>query len=1168
MHNWWIGTSICRVFEGLRSRDISRAPQTSPRLVMDPDPIRQLSLSLFNRVKPSCLRISELAASPAAVQHDDLIFELRQLHLQLTEHKQLHSGEYVVSTKLADYIFFPLSGLLKQPHLPDDAVRYIVEIIAFLVENAWSQEILTVLSEQLATLVVFLATGQSLNKEAVVKTRDHAFLLAVARCLLALIKCAPRNYYTEGDLAKRLALLGDMTTILLAILDTLGSSSEPQIIAILEGLAWLYSTRTTAEQASFVFPGMVSKVINFYSKTKNLHTSSLIEILSFLKSLIVKVFGEEGLKVEMTDFSVHSFESLAQLVEKAHDDEGALEGLDLRVEVLASDKKHRTTSWRKATSAQLKISVFSFMKTLILNPGSKVRLQSNAKLVRAIFDFFADILRHCFTSLFLELTVGSLDILSALYHTLSAENSSFSDEDFFLELLNLFAYTPRSKLEKFLEQLYKKTDDLVSSQLSVCITTLNEEKIGLILSALKIHLRLLRQLQEDLFKPVQPTQDLIKSIADILSKELSKEAFLYKGRKKTAVKQAFLAENSEVSGNTLDDIELPPHINAKSLGVVASRKSATANNVSIINRIDFNLESRGGTSEPIFFSGFFTRSTERDLKVFLKFLGEFGYTQAMVTYLLETASAFDGSRLPDEMAISLWIANNILSMKSSSDSIMDEFLLLDSTHEILDTTDEDVNYLLLQSAQDVLDRSLEELENQQDPSKLHSIELSHAIALESFGILAGKLNSRDFQQNVLIDHLFPLLEALASDPNSMVHAQARFSLNQIVQRHYEGSLANLVELNADYLVNALSVRLGASSGLTPSLPAILLGVLRVSGENLLRQNQLQDILSQMFIVIDSFHGYSELVRNFFLVFDEVITKIKSLYSKELASFSLTTKTDVSQYAPWSILSTAQVIDLLNESNRQTDPFGEYDSSKEYFKRKPGMPFAEQTEDSDDEQDEIPEASEVEVWQSPLSRNTFTLVQQIFTYGLQLLSHPSTKLRLQLLATLKKCYPILVTHKSVAMPLLAQFWPLLLVLSVGSQTLSESSEEHEDSTPETLTLSTIEFIVVILEEDRYHERFMSSRFLDLWELLKKKVFHVSGSLIATKQISVSKTKITPALARAYSEMLVKGLTIYGKQVPDLTAHEMLKTCKLLGMPQEDLDQDIQNHIWVLNKFSGR
>ncbi|KAM9903125.1 hypothetical protein OXX79_003546 [Metschnikowia pulcherrima] len=1168
---------------------------------MESDHTRQISSSIFQIIKPSCQRVSEIASRSSISDFDTLTYELRQISIGLAAHyetykkkaKEATESDYVVSTKLADYVFFPISNLFKHPSLSEPVIQYILQILSFLVAHAWSHDIDDNLLEQLFALTVFLAGGDSIHhkRSSAIAGKSPELVSAASACLVALVKCLPRDYYTGvKNLEKRLSILGDTTTILLDALETFGPGSAEEITSILRALAWLYSTRVTAEQASFVFPGIVSKIVNFHSKSKNLPTESLLAVLDILRALIVKVFSDKSLVLTITDGSgkIQSPSALSSLLTDSNENTVPEETL-VRVSITSSEKSHRTTAWLDATSKQLKLSIMIFMKNMILGANSRKRIASSLKLFNGIVDFVSDIVRTCFKALFRELIPSTVDILAALFYVATQDQPGTKESEILTKIESVYVILARSELELLYKVLYSKSENLITSQFPQILSSASEDKICLCVSALKVHLHVTSSLSKALLKPQASLDSLSSLVLTTLSTHITQNVSRDATTKPGAGKQELLhflgGQTAEEKTNTLDEIELPPHIDAKRLGNVTKRENTLVpvDKTNVVKRLDLDLHTQ--TESPRLFSKIYSKDSETQIQSLVSFLGTKCGANSENSFLsLVVGSDPKGNKIEEltQRTVSLWLSNTLFQSHTYTDSAkfdIDEFLDLDETDEPADV-DEETSYLLVQTAQDMLDdtRALLEESNYDPRSREYRIcENAYSVALATIGILASKLSKADFQADVLMDYLYPLLEALTYTPESQVHMQAKISLNQIVTSHYNGSLENLIKDNSDYLIDSLSMNLSVASGLTPSLPGILLVVIRISGVDLLLSNQLQDILSEIFIVIDSFHGYSMLVENFFHVFVEIIAKVKEVYGARLSDLSKLDQNEISPYKPWRITDRNAMFDLIDEGNKIVDPFANYDPEKEYFHRKPGVPFSEQEIDSDDEEPENEENQEQaeqelsEPWPSPVPKNIYLSVQQIFTYGLQLLSHPSVKLKLQILHTLKKAYPIMSSNYKVLMPLLAQYWPLLLVMSTGSSSLFEDIYEDRSSQTEQLIEPTLELMLVIFDEDKKHEKFMASRFIDMWGFLKKKAPVVSKTLDAghfgNREKVVSK-RLNSKIGHLYSRLLITGINTYERSVPDLDAHEMVKCCRLLGFDEyEELGRDVRNHLWVLSQIGN-
>lgn len=1143
---------------------------------MDSPEVRQLSLSLFADIKPSCINISQIALDPGS-NTQDLTYNLRELVDLLKKHKLKNQKEnYTLSTKLADYVFFPLSNLLKWPSLEPDVVRYILDVITFLLENSWSSNIDEQLLDQLCPLVVFLCGGQSIqtSKTSEITGKDLQFKSSAVSCLTQLMSCFPRLYFTNEQSAyKRLSVLGDSTTLLLDVVCSLNTSINQEenelAVDILTAIENLYTTKVSAEQTSLVFPGLVSKIINFVVSTRNIQVKTIKKILKTLQVLIIKVFDDTGLNVLLNDntATADSLSSLQTYLDDLVDQNDKHEVVPILILLDAAQHAHRTKLWITATSKQLKLSLLTLFKHLFFDSALSTRIATNEILIDAIFEFVDSILRNCFESLFAEVIPSTLDIFSALVFAVTTK-SSISDSELLRRIGGLYIQREYGNLNLLAEQITAKTNHLIYKQLPPIIALLNEEKIGVCVAAVKVHLHALHLLVDILGSGQDSLELLKRSVLQTIASQITAQDFSGRNYKK-ANKEDLLNRLSETSApdkqNTLDDIELPPHINASALTKINEDKDnmKSIQEPSDLRHLMAYWTADTQTEEIQTFQAVYSSVSEQHLKSLVQFIGEHSATD--LEQLLDSVFAQSEDALLAR-SVSLWTANQLLQSapkrEESKDFDIDEFLVIEEPKtEVVDES----GYVLLEQALEILEE-VKLLSN--DGTEQPKIsEMAFVTASQAIETLSFHLSKSDFQTDFLMENLYQLLEALTYSKHSVAHLQARKTLAAIVNNYYEGSLEKLVVENADYLIDSLGMSLSTASGLMPSLPGILLVILKISGVQLLKENQLHDILSEIFIVIDSYHGYLVLVENFFLVFEAIVEITTKIYESVLADTTkLRMGENVSRYKPWGMSSRTQMLDLIDENQKIVDIFQNYDSEQEYFKRTPGVPFGEQQGDSDDEEEDQEQPTEPEEWKLPVPKNVYMQIQQIFTYGLQFLSHPSDKLKAQILKTLVKAYPLMCSNYSVLMPLLAQYWPMILVLTSGVSTLSETDTT---SSLHQLISPALELTKVIITEDAKHEAFMSKRFIEMWDFWKKKspLFNQPKRLSSEQQ--VSKNVVLPKVSHLYVSTLLTGLNIYEKIVPDLAAIEIMEACMKLGVDEQfDMSRDNRAVLWVLRANQHR
>lgn len=1209
---------------------------------------RRLSLLLFSEIKPYCIELSEISLLPSSIFKADnpkLISAISKVKSVLETHCELNSrnGPYRLSSNMADYIFFPISNLLQKPSLSDAVTSHILYIIGFLTENCWSYDPKVILIDQLFPIAIYLCGGNNNNKSSGINNKDFTFKQSTVYCLSRIWKSLPSDYFKKAD-AKRLSLLADSTTILLDVISsfnhqTLSQDQTKTIVTALDALENTYSANVSPEQSSYVFPGITSKIINFATTVKSPHFSIIVSVLKILKELIVKVFSDTSLDVQFQE--PENLKAQLKDFNKIWEDNGNQDTLSLekqpqiKISIKDSKNHHRTDSWLRATSTQLKISLTILFKSLLLLSTNKSKIKNRPQLLEEFVLFNKVIIHHCFYALF-DLIPLTLDVLSLAIVASLADDSSndiqHSNEEEYVELFTR-VYTNSNfvddeKLGLLYSQIEFKIKDLVSEKLSLVLFSTDDEKIAAYISSMKLHFALIHSISKTLKRFQSQLENLILNFITTLKEELINNYIWNNKKRKRANKNELLAlltgsQTSDDSNNKLDDIELPPHINAKQLtklnkkstnNAPENRQNYSMNLALLAHKWELgeNLHKEVAIQSN-YLKDLYSTKIESMIIELIKFLAELtiqeGNYHQMVTILLDNKG--EDLDISDPIntlnrAMSLWMANNVLKsskiknhmLEFQTDSTFDinEFIdFHDETSKDTQASDNEIIadpsellYLVMAKSQELIDAASEsgvldneeiDLSAQVNANKVY--EFSYAAAIDSIGSLSRHMDFQLFQTDYLIDYLFPLVEALTFNSHPLVQQHATNALKSISNNYYEGSLKAMIMDNLDYLIDSISLKLSVASSLTPTLPAILFVILKISGIDLLLNNQLQDLISHMFILIDSYHGYSILVEGFFIVFGEITRQVHDYYLKD--HHALRGQEPKSKYHPWGLLNLEQVLNMIDDSGKLIQTLDdEYDSSKEYFKRKkPGVPFSQESDSDDDSDDNSDTESgtkgddedEESQWTSPIPKGIYLSIQQIFNYGFRLLSHPSMSLKLQILKTLKSVYPILSTNYLLLMPLIAQNWPILLTLISGSFNLSpiDSSNRVDHIQTQNLIIPSLELVIEIIEEDGKQEQpFLGSKFLEAWNFLSRQS-RVLPLLTGKPRLSLKEldesglTSYNPKMLQLYVRFLIKGLKNYERRIPDLVSYDIVRVCFNIGIPKdEETTKDIQNNIYVVKK----
>lgn len=1210
-----------------------------------------LSLLLFSAVKPHCVELTQIALLPTQIFNSNspkLLTVLANIDRTLHEHYHTNhgAGAYRLSANIADYIFFPLSNLLKQSSLNEEVISRVLSILAFLILNAWSQNADIQLIDQLYPVVLFLiddsvaATGLT-----TIHKKKFAFKQSAIEVMESLIRCLPGDYFSN---AKKLAMLGSTTTILLDTFSSLQNPSVQEEIGLVNdcviSIQLLYS-KVSPEQLSHVLPGTVSQMVNFMTTSKSMHFTIICGILKLLKELIIKVFNDKDLKasIDVSNLSP-DLEKLNELWENQNDDlvVSKVEMVEIKLGTSSSGNEIRSTSWLFATAKQLKISLTILFKSLLTAPGNRLKVQTKSQVSDGIVSFVNEILLNCFISLFKDFCPIALDVLAMVMSILAYDDRNSSEKateedrrinEYTSSIIHSISINSTNNQNQSLlyNHVKLKLVDFINNKLSDIIYSTDDEKINSYIVSLKFQFNVLHSLSNHVFIEDNVIQDLkLKLIGQLQDQLINCFAFNIQLKKKESFPlslSAIQADNTNNSENRLDNIELPPHITAKKLTQVrdgyntalVNNKNSYTDNLSMLSNNWPKIIKKEDSTYPSsnYFKGIYSSFVEDRLAGLLKYIESLEKPEegrALTT--IETLFLESGNTDTNDFkhylgrAISLWMANSLLNASNSkNDKVVheitnansfdiDEYLVFDeessdkSTYAHYNDKENDmdeISYLIMGKAQEVIDEvsvlmnSPEQITTK-NAVQLHRVyDFAYSVALDSMGQISKYLPLSDFQTDFLIDYLYPLLEALSYQSNSMVQGHASAALNLIVQNYYNGSLESLIVDNLDYLVDCLSLKLSIVSTLTPALPGILLIVLKIAGLKLLLSNQLLDILTKIFILVDSYHGYSALIEGFFIVFEELVKQIKNEYLKSdsLNEKEITSNHNNSLYSPWGLTSCEQLLTLISDSHKLIDPMNEYDSSKEYFKRKPETPFENQLVDSDDEDNEDSESIKDEespelVWDCSIPKNIYFIVQKMFNYGFRLLSHPSTNLRIQILKTLISIFPILCENFPLVLPVLSQHWPVLLTLITGSSTLSSHmGNQSEEYMSDNLTIFALDFVIdIINRDDDKGGKFLAKRFVEVWEQLSSHskistYISRSNSSRANKssstEVALSRTALNPKLNQAYTEFIITGLNIYERTVSDPMAYDMVKFCYKMGLSKDyRMSREVQNILWVIKQ----
>lgn len=939
---------------------------------------------------------------------------------------------------------------------------------------------------------------------------------------------------------KRLTFIGESITLLLKSLKLSSCTFDEDISYVSTSLTTLCQIFSfmNPNDLSQVLPGVVSHIVNFTTNLQ-IYFKILIQLIQLLKLILTKVFNDEDLKFTISTNSF-DFSDWNDLLNDKKDN--SIEPPSIKFEL---NNKVRTKSWLIATSSQLKISLIIFFKNLLINNNNRLKIKSKPQLGNEIILFVQAITNKCFISLHKDFLPFSIDIL-ALYLSINEINTS----DQIIELVPIFILFYDDSEFKISKQnlIYKLTStkilDLIENKLPTILSSPNDDKINTALESIKLQLKIIDSLSKSLNKDSSMIIMLQIKLFQTLQSNLKLSITM---PSKTVQSMKKLVINND-SSNKLDDIELPLYINANQIANISNTPSVAGDVIFNSNLVNFsNNLQRDMTSDldiPLFFANSYTSAVERKFIDLITFVSTNLSTESDIDRLLIIESVLgDGSI--NEVSTGLYIANNYSNEVETFK--INDFLDLGDANET-----SEVSFLLLSKSLELMDEAKSQMKDYDVLGQSQqSLEFAYSIALDTIGNICKTLPLEDFQTDFMIDYLLPLLEALTFNSHSMIQKHAIGAVTKIVDQYYQGSFETLLVDNLDYLIDSINLKLSASD-LTPTLPGILLVIIRFAGIKLLLTNQLIDIMNQMFITVDKFHGYSKMVEGYFVVFDELTRQIRNEYHV----LGIENNSE-SPYRPWGLRNIEELSRLL-EDNQKMVEYEDFDPNKEYF-----TPENADSDDEDDEEDEgSVEPTADEVWTSIVPENTYNLALTIFKYGFKLLSQQETSLKVQILKTITNVYDVLCSNYKVLSVEVANCYPVLISLISGTISLSTSLVTSIES--ENMIAPALELVMRIIKEDDSPERKNFSRqFIDTWSFLSEHSILFKKRVIkkSSNEKSVIRN-INPKLGRLYSQYILQGINCYNKTIPDLTKIEMVRFCIQQGIPDIDVCQEVKNIMWVL------
>ncbi|KAI0549380.1 ARM repeat-containing protein [Xylaria curta] len=319
----------------------------------------------FKELKPRCVSINDLAvrSSDPKASAKDLLKVTEDLSALLD--RQISQDASVLDEKLADYVFFPLSNILRnQQQYPIRLTEVTVKCFRTLVDHGWKRKLPKELAQQLLLLLTFIIAGvpgQERQERVPEETELESF-----KALTSLLKASGSSPIGAAALTEADAVpaLGHAITVVLDGVNS-GRTSIIQFEALQALNALVIAIKDRTALATFL-PGITSSLSGLLTPPAAFKTQKkvLIQGIGTLRDVLTKVLGDMNVR---------------GILDKPANDQ-----------VDKDTGKVLTNSWLMATVAKVKLALASVLK---------LRTHSSEDVQTALKNLCITLLDECHRSL-------------------------------------------------------------------------------------------------------------------------------------------------------------------------------------------------------------------------------------------------------------------------------------------------------------------------------------------------------------------------------------------------------------------------------------------------------------------------------------------------------------------------------------------------------------------------------------------------------------------------------------------------------------------------------------------------------------------------------------------------------------------------------------------------
>ncbi|KAK9484089.1 armadillo-type protein [Lipomyces starkeyi] len=363
---------------------------------IDPEKARS---DVFQRLKTICVPLSQLALTLTRDANAENRFKIVN-GLEDLAHTLNTIPPEVYSAQLGDYVFFPLSHLLRLGEKLDDrTTELVLQNLELLIRNTWGKNLNPELGKQMCILITFfIDDGTASDPTRSTKSVSDETKRAGSRALLQLFKAASvskglRDVFKDGDIIPTLA-----HTIAVVVKILMDSDDVDCELAAADCLRVLFiSVIGHGDIIATFLPGVSSTLCRIITPSiKRAHFKVLAKCVELLALLLAHAVPDDDLDyIRDSDGSESISDSSAAMAESSSvamsrhisgEEESNSSGNSERVRV----KSLRSKAWIEATRHQVKLA---------LDPVTRLRTHQRPEVRMEVRNFCARLLQTCFKAL-------------------------------------------------------------------------------------------------------------------------------------------------------------------------------------------------------------------------------------------------------------------------------------------------------------------------------------------------------------------------------------------------------------------------------------------------------------------------------------------------------------------------------------------------------------------------------------------------------------------------------------------------------------------------------------------------------------------------------------------------------------------------------------------------